>query len=221
MRLKDCWFLYKKAILIFLTLPPNPAGCDHPGSAVSFTPKQTTRIMKMKSLMAGLIIMSVAAIAQEKKLTITHVNKGEEPAAVMDALKKDFPGFIVDDLSFLPGKLYGDEWNIQMSGDGDMESTYYNVRVKEGNRSFTGVYDKNGKLLSSKQMVDYAMLPKPVQDATRQYADWHVDHAHEYIKYNAKKSSDVYRVKIQKGGQHKFLFIDPTGKIQNTRFTLF
>ncbi|MFM7327209.1 MAG: hypothetical protein ACKO3B_00605, partial [Bacteroidota bacterium] len=89
------------------------------------------------------------------------------------------------------------------------------------NRTFTGVYDKNGKLLSSKQMMDYASLPKPVHDAVKQYADWHVDHAHEYIKYNARKSTDVYRVKIQKGGSHKFLFIDPTGKIQNTRFTLF
>jgi len=168
-----------------------------------------------------LTLICIAAGAQEKRISITHVKKGEEPAAVMNALKSDFPGFIVDDLSFLPGKLYGDEWNIQLTGDADMEATYYHVRVKEGDRTFVGVYDRNGKLLSSKQTLDYALLPRAVQDAVRQYADWHVDHAHEYIKYNSRKSTDVYRVKIQKGGQHKFLFIDPTGKIHNTRFTLF
>lgn len=177
--------------------------------------------MKANVLAAVWALLALSGWAQEKKITIKHVEKGQEPAAVMEALKKDFPGFIVDDLSFLPGKLYGDEWNVQVSGDGEMESTYYNVRVKEGNRTFTGVYDKNGKLLSSKQLMDYATLPKPVQDAVSKYADWHVDHAHEYIKYNSRKSTDVYRVKLQKGGAHKFLFIDPTGKIQNTRFTLF
>ncbi|GAB3220597.1 hypothetical protein GCM10027423_52420 [Spirosoma arcticum] len=49
----------------------------------------------------------------DKTVTITHVKKGEQPQAVLDALRKDFANTTIKDTAFLPGTLYGMEWSVQ------------------------------------------------------------------------------------------------------------
>lgn len=139
----------------------------------------------------------------------------------MDAVRAQFPDAIVNQLSYLPYKLYGEEWNVRTEGVPLDDISLYRVHLKQGEKEFTGVYDKNGKMLSSDTFVDFAALPPEVQNSLKKFKDWHVDHAHEYIQYNGKKTSDTYRVKLQKGAEHKIIFMDPQGNIRNTRVTLF
>jgi hypothetical protein len=177
----------------------------------------------MKKLLMSLFIalVSLAGWSQEQRLQIQKVKKGEEPPAVMDAVRAQFPDAIVNQLSYLPYKLYGEEWNVRTEGVPLDDISLFRVHLKQGEKEFTGVYDKNGKMLSSETFVDFAALPADVQSSLKKFKDWHVDHAHEYIQYNGKKTSDTYRVKLQKGAEHKIIFMDPQGNIRNTRITLF
>ena len=177
----------------------------------------------MNKLFLTLLItmLSFAGWSQEQRLQIQKVKKGEEPPAVMDAVRAQFPEAIVDQLSYLPYKLYGEEWNVRVDGTPLEDVSLYKVHIKQDQKEFNGVYDKNGKLLSSQTFVDFAALPADVRASLDKFKDWHVDHAHEYIQYNGKKTSDTYRVKLQKGAEHKILFMDPQGNIRNTRVTLF
>ena len=56
---------------------------------------------------------------------------------------------------FLPGKLYGDQWYIDLQSDELNHEDFYQVeiKVKQGNRDYTAVYNKEGKLLSSKEII--------------------------------------------------------------------
>lgn len=166
---------------------------------------------------------ALGAAAQEETVTIRKVKKGEEPQVVMDAIKSDFPKAVEKSMAFLPGKLYGNEWNVTTEGERLDELNFYQVEIKDGNTIYTAVYDRNGKLLSSKQIVDPAKMPPMVQATVKKFAGWHVDNTSEEIKYNGKVVTQVYRVKLQKGQkgvEHKIVFIDPAGNIVNTRFAI-
>jgi hypothetical protein len=182
----------------------------------------------MKKLILALWLgcWALGVAAQVETLKIAKVKKGEEPKAVMDAIKNDFPKFIAKDLSFLPPKLYGEEWNISTEGNADNSSiNFYQITLKEEKGDYyTAIYDKNGKLLSSKQEIDNSKLPKEVSETISKFiaTGWHVDRTHDIIKYTGgNKISDTYKVKLEKGIEHKILFLDLKGNIINTRFAFF
>lgn len=78
---------------------------------------KTNKENKKKMILAiWLACVAPGVTAQQKTLTVTKVKKGEEPKVVLDAIKTDFPDFIAKDLSFLPAKLYGEEWNVNFKG---------------------------------------------------------------------------------------------------------
>lgn len=176
--------------------------------------------MKKTILAIWLMCLALGVMAQEKKLTVTKVKKGDEPQAVMDALKQDFPKAITKDLSFLPSKLYGEEWNVQLEGDEINTPNFYQVSIKQGNRDYTAIYDKNGTLLSSKEVIRNSPLPPKVAATVKTFAGWHVDKVHEIIKYKGKTGDNFYRVKLQKGAEHKIVYLDRDGNIIDTRFAL-
>ncbi len=178
--------------------------------------------MKKLTLIIGLLCLTIGVIAQQEQLTVTKVKHGEEPKVVMSAIKNDFPNAVSKNFSFLPAKLYGKEWNVQLEGDALENATYYLVGIKAGKTEYTAVYDKDGKLMSSKQVIENAKLPRPVNETIKKFEGWHIDAATELIKYNgAKTITDIYKIKIQKGAEHRVIFLDPEGHIHEAAFALF
>ncbi len=180
--------------------------------------------MKKLILAIWLGCWALGAAAQVETLKVTKVKKGDEPQVVVDAIKKDFPDFIANNLSFLPAKLYGEEWNISTEGSTvDTDINFYQITLNQGKGNYyTAVYDKDGNLLSSKQEIDNSKLPKEIAETVNKFisAGWHTDRTHDIIKYKNDKFTRTYKVKLEKGIEHKILFIDPAGNIINTRFTL-
>lgn len=175
----------------------------------------------MKKLIIALWLgYALGAMAQDQTLTIKPVKEGEEPQAVMNAIKTDFPQSVQKGLGYLPGRLFGSEWNVTREGEQLENMTFFEVKIKQGNTNYTAVYDKDGKLLSSMQIVDPAKMPPQVQATVKKFSGWHVDTSSEQIKYNGKTTTDVYKIKLQKGAEHKIVFVDPAGNIINTRFAI-
>ncbi len=117
--------------------------------------------MKKSIIALWLLCLAPGVMAQQQeKLTLTKVKKGDEPKAVVDAVNKDFPGALTRELSFLPPKLYGEEWFVDLTSDQLDHADFYqvHVKVKQDNADYTAVYDGNGKLLSSRQLL-HNVLP--------------------------------------------------------------
>jgi|GEM_PF-1909929 len=176
--------------------------------------------MKIKFLTAWLVCWALGAMAQEEMLTITPVKKGDEPKAVLDAIKTDFPSAVAKDLSFLPSKLYGKEWNVQLAGSTDEDIQFYQVQIAEKDVLYTAVYDKDGKLLSSKEMIKTSRLPSAVVASVKKFSDWKMIESHEVIKTKGSKARLYYKVRLQKGMEHKNVFLDPQGNILSSPITV-
>lgn len=168
-----------------------------------------------------LTLLSLGAIwAQgstvDETITITHVKKGEQPQAVLDALKKDFPNTIIKDMAFLPGTLYGREWSVQEEDgtDGDTaDLQYYQVTATGPDVNYTAVYDKSGNLLSYKETIRQADLPGPVaKTINNQFLDWKVVGSRERIRFSKNKTV-VYRVELAKGKEREKVYFDDSGKV--------
>jgi hypothetical protein len=163
----------------------------------------------------SLLAITAGAQAQTETLTLRAVKKGEEPKEVMDAIKQDFPAAVVSDLKILPAKLYGERWSIALDDklDGGPVDRYQ-VNIKETGESYKAVYDKSGKLLSSKWTVNEAQLPSEVTASiATKYPDWTIIKDQEKIDYKAGAVKEAYRVEIQKDKMHRGLFVDNSGKI--------
>jgi hypothetical protein len=166
-----------------------------------------------------LILLAGTAVAQaqiaHETLTIKAVKKGEEPKKVMDAIKQDFPKAIVTDLSILPAKLYGENWSVSLKDNLDGETPdLYLVNLKETNEVYKAVYDKDGKIKSSKLVIKKAQLPKDVTSTiAKKYPDWTVVKDLEKITNREGKIKEVYHVGIQKNKMHRSLFLDTSGKL--------
>lgn len=171
------------------------------------------------AFMLGLCLAIGAWAQSTETVTITPAKKGEEPQAVMNAIHSDFPQAVVTDLGFLPSVLYGEQWNIRTDGvaatNTDMQ--YYQVNIREGNNRYKALYDKEGKLQASKQIIKHAELPQTVINAVaKAHPDYKIINDREKITSDATgKLNVVYHVTIQKKehGVLRGMFIDPAGKV--------
>jgi hypothetical protein len=161
------------------------------------------------------LLVMTAAQAQTETLTVKAVKKGKEPAEVMDAIKQDFPKAIVGDLNMLPGKLYGEQWSLSLDDrlDGALPDLYL-VSLNEGTQTYKAVYDKDGKIKSSKFVINQAKLPKEITSAiATRYPDWTIIRDREKITYNEGVVKEAIRVEIQKDKMYRGLFFDSSGKL--------
>ena len=157
----------------------------------------------------------VAAQAQTEFLTLKPVKKGEEPSAVMNSIKQDFPKGVASDLSILPSKMYGEQWSADFKEDlNGAVPNLYQVTIKEGNEMFRAAYDKSGKMLSSKTIIEKAKLPIEVTNAvSTKYPLWKIVNDREKITYTKGSLKEVYHVEINQDKMYRNLFIDNTGQV--------
>ncbi|GAB3926612.1 PepSY-like domain-containing protein [Larkinella terrae] len=175
------------------------------------------KTLSIALLLTGLSIGATQAQSplEDQSVTITHVKKGEEPQQVMDAVKADFPNSIVTDVAFLPHALYGHEWAVSenKNTDENIEMLYYRVAANSPTLNYTAVYNKDGKLLSFKEIVKQALLPDAVtKTISNQFADWKIVGDQERIQYG-KSSSNYYRVELAKGKAREKVFFDSNGTV--------
>ncbi|MDO7852467.1 hypothetical protein [Hymenobacter convexus] len=177
----------------------------------------------MKTTLITLLFASAslgAAWAQApgtaKTVTIHHVKKGQEPQKVMSALEKDFPGSIVQDMSAIPGSLYGQEWSVtEAKPTGNQDNLqYYQVNASSKGMKYTAVYDQDGNLISSRRVLKDTPLPiEAMKNVATQFPDWKVIGNKEKFTIHKDHDKVAYKVEIQKGQEIKKVFLDENGRI--------
>ena len=79
---------------------------------------------------------------------------------------------------------------------------------------FRAAYDKSGKMLSSKTIIEKAKLPIEVTNAvSTKYPLWKIVNDREKITYTKGSLKEVYHVEINQDKMYRNLFIDNTGQV--------
>lgn len=175
----------------------------------------------MKKILMILFVSTLiqgVSFAQENSLTLVPIKKGEEPKAVMDAIKRDFPKASTSDLSYLPSLIYNERWNVNENiEDNSDKYDLITVIIKENDKTYRAVYDQDGKILHTKTVIKDADLPKGIMKTIQsEYPGYSLVNDREKITSGKDLKSDiVYRVEIQKDNHGKItsLFFDNSGKI--------
>ncbi|MDJ1500323.1 hypothetical protein [Xanthocytophaga agilis] len=167
-------------------------------------------ILSLITLLSGL-----PSIAQnEEQVTLRVVKKNQEPKAVLDAIKKDFPTAISRSLSFLPEKDFGQQWTVESNkAISTVDINYYQVEVKTKDAIQTAVYDKSGNLLRIRKVIKNGKLPDQVRSTVSKFDGWQMIGNEEQIT-DDKQYTIFYKIRLKKGISRKTLFLDPTGQIK-------
>src|SRR5215510_2447623 len=121
--------------------------------------------------------------------------KGKAPQAVMDAFKKQYPNATIK----------------SVSSEKESGKTVYEIESMDGSQRRDLMYDANGTVLSSEELIPNAEVPKAVTDAL----------AAKYLNapiVSAEKLTDKdgmrYEVVLKVNGKNKSVEIDSAGKIK-------
>ncbi len=148
----------------------------------------------MKSLVAIILTMVLTAHGQAPVPKKAPAAKPKAPQAVLDAFRKQYPNATIK----------------SVSGEKEGGRTVYEIESMDGAQRRDLLYESDGKVISTEELIPTAQLPKAVSDAV----------AAKYPKapiVSAEKLTDKdgmrYEVVVKVGGKNKSIEIEPSGKI--------
>ena len=168
---------------------------------------------KVITLIALAFTVMAAAHAQNSEIRI-KARETEIPVAIVEAFKTDYLGAKADEWAIVPAIIVGEEYIVSgydnLNGE---KPTSYLVKIKGTNLRGEAVYDKNGKLMYSKEAIKDVALPAVVRTAVgAKYPGYSFINDQEIIK-QGKSNFIHYRVIIEKGKEKMALAVDASGKI--------
>jgi hypothetical protein len=169
----------------------------------------------MKKIITTALAFTVfaGAFAQSAQIRI-RAKEAEVPIRIVEAFKADYKGQEATEWAILPAGLVGQEYVV--SGYDDLKGekpTSYEVVVRGSNVKERAIYDQNGKLLYSKELITDATLPSAVRKAVNsKYPGFIVMKDQEVIRQGKSKIIH-YRVIVAKDKEQRFLAVDDSGKI--------
>lgn len=147
-------------------------------------------------------------------LTIKKIDKKEVPEGVVTSVERDFPGGTHEEWIWMPNTEFNEQYKVSHFNDlkDGNENNYYQVELNDDNMRGYAVYDKDGKLMHSREVLTDTRLPRAIDLAiTKKYLGWKVIGGHEIIK-TPNQENQTYSVEIEKGNEKRKLIMDKDGK---------
>lgn len=163
--------------------------------------------------MALALTVIAGALAQSAQIKI-KAKETEIPVAVIESFKKDYVGATEKEWAIVPATIIGEEYIVSGYNDLNGEKpTSYVVTMKGPNMKTEAIYDQNGKLKYSKEVIKDTVLPAAVRSAVvKKYPGFALLKDQEIIR-EGKSNFIHYRVIIEKGKEKIALAVDADGKI--------
>ncbi|XOV92677.1 MAG: hypothetical protein ACFHWX_21025 [Bacteroidota bacterium] len=156
-----------------------------------------------------------------ESVMLSPIKKGEEPQAVLNSLKQQFPEATTSQFNWISDLLVGQKWSENLEGKlNGNDMRYIEVTVKDKNDSKAQVlFDDQGNLIKVKQFVKKVDLPAPILTSLKdKYPDYKLLNTSEKIRVGKDlKSSAVYRVEMKGTHDKTSLFYDMNGKLLKER----
>jgi hypothetical protein len=154
-----------------------------------------------------------SAVAQTAQIKI-KAREAEIPVKIVESFKRDYKGVEHAEWAIVPAVLVGEEYVVSgydnLNGE---KPTSYEVSIKGANVKSRAIYDKNGILKYSREVITDTALPLAVRDAiSKKYPGFAVLKDQEVVRQGKSKVIH-YKVVTEKGTEKMTLAVDPSGKI--------
>jgi hypothetical protein len=161
--------------------------------------------------MAFTIMTTIHAQSAQVKI---KVKEAEIPISVVESFKKDYRGGQAEEWAIVPAAIVGEEYVVSGYDNLDGEKpTSYAVTIRGTNMRTEALYDRNGKLKYSKEVIKDAALPVAIRNAVvAKYPGFALIKDQETIK-EGRSNFIHYRVIIEKGKERKAIAVNAGGKI--------
>ena len=147
----------------------------------------------MKSLAVAIVLlvgMNASGQAQSQKTA-----RQKAPQAVMDAFKRQYPNATIK----------------SVSSEKEGGKTVYEIESMDGSQRRDLMYDANGTVLSSEELIPNVQVPKAVTDAlAAKYPNAPIVSAEKLTDKDGMR----YEIVLKVSGKNKSVEVDPSGKIK-------
>lgn len=158
------------------------------------------------------IAVSADAEAQISQIKIM-AREAEIPVDIVQSFKKDYRGTTASEWAIMPATLVGEEYAVTGYDHLKGTATVYEVTLRGNTLKGKAVYDQDGVLKYSKQIITSAALPVAVRNAvTQKYPGFVLRSDQETIR-RGKTQFIHYRIATEKANERRVLAVDASGKI--------
>lgn len=174
--------------------------------------------MKKVSLILAICLLTAASVfaQEEQQVVLKKVSNYEVPKEVIDAVKRDFPASVVDQVKILPADGI-EGWKVtdvkNNLTDNDVVN-YYAIEFYGDGVSGEVLYNDKGEMVLYKKVINDEALPPSIRNYIgTNYEGWAFIKDKEVIKKTPNSKTDVYSVTIKNGSQKKTLHFNAMGKL--------
>lgn len=175
--------------------------------------------MKQLVILGMTLLAGTVAFAQSEMVKI--IRKSDVPEVVVNTVEEDYPNADLVEWYSVPELIDFDNWKVATYRDAyfkDHKPDRYAVMLKTNDSKEILIYDKDGKLISSKETVVDGQLPITIKNelAKDKYKNWTVVGDKEKIRMG-DTDKEYYRVKLSKGNKTKYVYFDLVGNTFHER----
>ncbi|RIV43400.1 hypothetical protein D2V05_13335 [Flagellimonas pelagia] len=171
----------------------------------------------MKNLIIVLLLIGSSAQAYAQDVFFKAKLDAEEvPAAIVEAVEKDFPGFSVTEYAAIPLEVVDEEVFVDTTKKPGSEYDTYQLVLTQGNdRYLDATYKVDGELLSTVEHLKNVTPPARVRNSVAEmYPGWTIEKdAFKMVHYEGKKAKERYKLVLGKDDKKMKVFTDENGKI--------
>lgn len=172
--------------------------------------------MKNLTLLVACLLISWSAMQAQEVIYAQKLTREKVPGTVLKSLEKDFPDAKITDYASIPTEKIGEELIINPSSSSE-NYDMYEMHVTGKNFNGDALYDRNGNLVRSTEIVRNVPLPYHVQRAIGEnYPGWAVTNDREVMTFYKKGMQKVYyRVHLTKGKEKANIILDAEGNLSD------
>lgn len=174
--------------------------------------------MKTLVLFCSLIMFASGIAHAQEEIFALKLKKDKVPAKVIAAIEKEFPDAKITDYTAVPVEVVGEELIINASKNSqDYDS--YEVHIVGNDFTGSAIYDKDGTLLYSNEVLKNTALPYAIRYALgKNFPGWMLEGDRKVITtYRNGNQKSYYHVKLMKGKETTHATFDAHGNMMNKR----
>jgi hypothetical protein len=172
----------------------------------------------MKKLIAATILLVAfeSAMAQDTEtLVIKKIEKKAVPGEVIASVEKEYPEGIVELWEAIPVKAFESYYVVSEKNDLSLgeKLEYYQVTMKGKHSRTYAVYDANGNLIHSREIIKDTELPESIRTTiVSNYPGWKIIGDKEVIR-EGEGSMDTFKVELSMKKEKRTLIMNKEGKV--------
>lgn len=171
-----------------------------------------------KVVVFSLVLLGLGAQAFAQDILYSEkIKKEDVPAAIIEAVEEDYPGFTIEEMAAIPVEYVENDVYINRDINSIDDYDTFDITLEGKGKEFTATYDKYGNLISTYEHMKNIAPPAAVRSAiAKAYPGWFIKKdVYNMSSYEDGKERQRYRMELTKDNEKMHVYTDANGKILN------